>query len=163
MFLLSPRAFGYQTWLQNVASTDTPAIELTLTGPNGDTNLYIKPGEAYVLPESGLILGFHLRYANGSTEFFALDHPGHLGRGEHNTGAGHLAMDANTVWKMITNPTPANIVKKGIGFVLRHSETGQAIREAAVCVVHNWNGAPENPGYYSQSDGTYLIRGFCHL
>ncbi|RKS08460.1 hypothetical protein DFP74_4158 [Nocardiopsis sp. Huas11] len=167
MILKSPRAAGYKTWLYLASSIDTPALELTY--PNsygGQETLYIASGDAYVVPDSGLILGFHVHFSDGSSEFFALDHSAAPDWHEKRAAmkeATHFVWDAVKLGKMIFARTPAKLAASGVGYVLRHTEAGKAIREAAVSVLPDWTGSPPDPGYYRQSDGAYMIRGAYHL
>ncbi|MGW9349161.1 hypothetical protein [Nocardiopsis flavescens] len=164
MILKSPRSFGYDTWLLLVSSTDTPALQVTLpTGDGGMGLFYIEPGDTYVLPDNGLILGFHVRYANGYSEFYALDHSGPADWHERQAARRHFVWDAVSIGRMIFARTPAGLASAGVGFVLKHTKTGEAVKEAVVSVLPDWTGSPPDHGYYRQSDGSYVLRGAYHL
>ncbi|MGW8526411.1 MULTISPECIES: hypothetical protein [Nocardiopsidaceae] len=167
MILMSPRASGYRTWLHLASSIDTPALELAHTNPDGSRGtLYIARGDAYVLPDNGLILGFHVRYTGGSSAFFALDHSGPPDWHEKRAAvkeAAHFVWDAVSVGRMILARSPGGLAASGAGYVLRHTEAGKAVRGAVVGLLPDWVGSPPDPGYYRQSDGAYMIRGAYHL
>ncbi|MFI6577609.1 hypothetical protein ACIBFB_17595 [Nocardiopsis sp. NPDC050513] len=169
MQLKSPRSPGYETWLlmASYSETPNPDLELELKRPDGVVDsLHIASGDSYIHPASGLILGFHVRYADGSGDFFALDHSGpedwYEKRAALNEVA-HIAWDVASIGKMILARTPAKLAAAGVGYVVRHTGLGETVREAVVSVLPDWTGSPPDPGYYRQSDGAYMIRGAYHL